>query len=292
MIISMSIFVYVLFTVLIFSRFSYFPDFDNYDMYIDTGKFRERFHLEPMSSVLMGLSSDYDLGAQGYYSLTWVVSSIIVFLVPFFFGKRYFILSVFFLVNPVSMILLQTPRQFLSYSIFILSFFVLSKFKVLLLLVFAFFAHNISGVLSFYYVFLFRCSKFFFVLSFVFGFFAFFWIVEMRYSYYLVDDGIQRGVGRFLYVTSFLLLFWFLSFCQGKSSFYLMRIVLSFLFLIFVYFYTEYGGRFLPYFVVFSWFFYFDLKASLFHFRILISYIFLSFLVVFLIVFIGGFGYG
>jgi hypothetical protein len=282
------IFIYIILSVLILSKVNYFPDYANYDQYITNGTAGLRFSFEPVNAFLMTSMHNLNFSAKEYYWLVWVISSFFLFLIPFIYGKRYFIFSIFLLLNPINIVMFQTPRQFLAYSFFVFALMLSMKIKILFL-VLAILSHTISGFLSLYIVFLMQFRKLFFSLSLLFGLILLVYFTTNIYTVYSADE-IQRGIGRLILFSIFILATLFLAYKKNvKDLFALISILL---FVLLSYKITPYAGRILPFFlpiVLLYLFNSFKKKDSLFIIHILI----LSYLAISTTIIISGrFGYG
>lgn len=266
-----------------------FPDFFNYDQYIRNGTYFPRFSREPFSMWLMQFSGTWNWGAQGYYYLCWILGSLFIFLIPILVGRRYVMLATFILINPVSLVLYQTPRQFLSFSLFTLSVFCAVRIKSVLLIA-STLAHTVSGLVSIALSVLLGSDRKFFLLYLILGSLAFFFIANEFYRFYLLEDDIQRGVGRFIY-TSFMFAL-LLVLCYKKPIIDLLVFLSFFFFIIFLYTQTTYAGRLLPYFILLASLYMFNCFSSRHSVFIIQTFFLSSFFVSFVVVIFGMFGYG
>lgn len=281
--------IYTLMSFFILSSVNNFPDFFNYDQYIRNGTYFPRFSREPFSMWLMQFSGTWNWGAQGYYYLCWILGSLFIFLIPILVGRRYVMLATFILINPVSLVLYQTPRQFLSFSLFTLSVFCAVRIKSVLLIA-STLAHTVSGLVSIALSVLLGSDRKFFLLYLILGSLAFFFIANEFYRFYLLEDDIQRGVGRFIY-TSFMFAL-LLVLCYKKPIIDLLVFLSFFFFIIFLYTQTTYAGRLLPYFILLASLYMFNCFSSRHSVFIIQTFFLSSFFVSFVVVIFGMFGYG
>lgn len=141
-----SIILISLFSVILWFSIIEFPDYSNYQNYIISGDGVFRWGKEPVSIFLMWLSHSLGLDARNYYFIVWSIA-IILMLVQVFFKKCSVSLAVFFLINPAAVVLLQTPRQFLSYVFFCMLITSWPRFKILYSLL-SVITHTVGGVFS------------------------------------------------------------------------------------------------------------------------------------------------
>lgn len=244
---SLYLFFYLVFSFLIlvvYRSYENFPDFHNYTQYIKSEAYFLRFRIEPISVLIMSISSKMKIGGGGYYVLTWLLASFLMMLIPLRYGRRYLCFVTFVLLNPISLILYQTPRQFISFSIFVLSMFLIGKVKYIGIF-FAMLAHTISGFLTLFFsnVIHYRAIKLFSAI--LIAMVGFMLMSLTKYSVYFEESSIQRGVGRYLYVIVFLSVTLILS---AKKSLNNISFVLCMLFLTLLFYaYTSYAGRIMPY---------------------------------------------
>jgi len=275
---------YLVTTYFILSKVEYFPDFYNYNNYIVSETALLRFTFEPFSGLLMSYISN----AKQYYIVTWILSSFILFLVPIFLGKRYFIYSTFLLINPFSIIMFQTPRQFIAYSIFCFLIILNSKYKYFLLFLPLLF-HTITGFFSFFFIFLLNFKKSLFSFFLIIGLFGLYFFTTYVYTFYSSDE-LQRGTGRLFLFLFFIIVIAFLSY--KKKNINIIFLISILIFTLFSYQITPYAGRIIPFFIPIIVLFLmssFNKKDSLFVIHGLMLSMLLMSLVVILI---GGFGYG
>jgi hypothetical protein len=282
------IFIYLILSTIILSKVNYFPDYANYDQYIINGTGSLRFRFEPINAFLMSIMNNLNFSAKEYYLLIWIISSFFLFLIPFIYGRRYFIFSIFLLLNPINIIMFQTPRQFLAYSFFVFALMLSMKIKVLFL-VFAILSHTISGFLSLFIVSLMQFKKILFSISLLFGLILLVYFTSYIYTVYSSDE-IQRGIGRLVLFSIFILVTLFIGYKKDiKEIFALISILL---FVLLSYQITPYAGRILPFFlpiILLYLFNSFKKRDSIF----LIHTLLLSYLIISTTIIISGrFGYG
>lgn len=143
---GLSVILISLFSVILWFSVSSFPDYSNYQHYITSGDGIARWKNEPISILLMWLSHSLGLDARNYYFIVWSVA-LILMVVQVFLKKCSVSLAVFFLINPAAVVLLQTPRQFLSYVFFCMLITSWPRFKILYLLL-SVITHTVGGVFS------------------------------------------------------------------------------------------------------------------------------------------------
>lgn len=281
--------IYFFMSFFILNSIEFFPDYSNYEQYIYKGTYQLRFIYEPLTAVLMYYPEKYNWGALGYYYVVWFLGSVILFLIPLIHGKRYIVFVVFVLFNPISIILFQTPRQFISFCFFVASIFFLLKIKSLLLFL-SLFSHTISGVVSFAFSILLWLNRKLFFISLILGFILFWYVSNSHYSFYLAEEDVQRGMGRLVYFSLMFFLLMFLS--LNKPLF--EKIVFSslFVFVLILYNFTPYAGRLLPYFLVIFSLYLFNSFSSKITNLVVISFLLVSIALSFFIILLGAFGYG
>jgi len=281
--------IYLFMSFFVLNSIEFFPDYSNYNQYIEKGTYQLRFLYEPFTALLMYYPEKYNWGALGYYYVVWFLSSAILFLIPMLYGRRYIVFVVFILFNPITIVLFQTPRQFISFCFFVTSLFFLLKLKTLFLSL-GLLSHTISGFVSISFALLLSLKRRLFFISLIFGFFLFWYISRSAYSFYLVEEEIQRGVGRLAY---FSLLFFLLVFLSLKKPFFEKLIFSSlFVFVLILYIQSPYAGRLLPYFLVLFSLYLFNSFSSKITNLIVVSFFLMSIVFSFFIVLLGMFGYG
>lgn len=132
-------------SVLILSRTSNFPDYNQYNLIISEGWFSIYGHREPLSYVFLKVMHEYSLDAFVYYGATFIIS---VFITLYIASRYDFYLRrtlIFFLLfNPLILISFQTPRQYLATFLILALMHVASPSK-LFFAISSIFTHNITG---------------------------------------------------------------------------------------------------------------------------------------------------
>jgi hypothetical protein len=282
--------IYIVLSYFVLSNVHYFPDYNTYDNYIVQGTAGLRFSEEPLSAYLMMIVHDLNYGAEIYYISLWIISSLLLFItMHLLYGKRYLVFSTLIMLNPISIIIFQTPRQFLSYILFVLALIVSFRLKIILAFL-ALFAHTISGLFSFFLLFIISKKKVFFSFLLFSGLIFIYLLATNRYSFYLIDDGIQRGLGRLYLFLIFNLTLIFLSFKKHKANILLLLSI--FVFTLGTYSITPYAGRLVPYLftiLLLYAFSIFNKKDSVY----ILHLIFMIYLLISAYIVVGGkFGYG
>ena len=281
--------IYFLLSILLLNKILYFPDYSNYNQYIINGTAIVRFISEPISALFMNLLYQLNFGAKEYYTATWIISSIIVFIIPIVYGKRYFIFSIFLLLNPITIILFQTPRQFLAYAIFILGIFIISKSKFLILILILL-THTITGLLAIFLFFLSSIKRKYAIYILFLGLLVLLYATTGAYSRYSHSGEIQRGMGRLFLFLVYGIIILFLGYRKNKLDLLLISSILAFV--VISYKITPYTGRILIMFLPILTLYLFNtfIKRDSF---IVIHMLFLSYLsLTFYILYFGGYGFG
>jgi hypothetical protein len=279
--------IYIVMTPLILSRVEYFPDYNGYERFVESGIYYLLYR-EPLSAISMLLMTWLELSAKEYYIFAWFFTSILIFMIPIYLGKRYIVLSVFLLLNPFTLILFQTPRSFMAYPLFVLALIVTVRYR-LLFIVFGTMFHILSGPYSAFilYIMKFKKNIFSFLL-----FLALLFLIVGAYGYYphYIVHGNVHGQGRLLLFIIFIMTLMVLSI--KKSNVNILMLLAILFFTILSYEAITPAARLIPYLftvVILYSFTRFKKIDSLIILHILyLSYILVSFYVV-----IGGmFGYG
>lgn len=278
-------FLYVLGSILILSNTHNFPDYYVYDAYIQKGTASIRFIFEPISALVMTTLHHAKLGAQAYYLFTWFFSSTVLFLTVFFVGKRYLSFIVFLLFNPINIVMFQTPRQFLGFCFFVAVLMLSTKFKFKFLFsLFSLLSHSISGVLSFFFLFLLKVKKYLIPFILACGAIGFYFIAQYKYSIHLEDNGEKRGMGRLLLFVFQTVIIVFLTLKKPLIDKCILVIILFFIF--YLYQITPIAGRVLPFFSAFIFLYAYKsfkkFDSILIMHTLMLSNIFLSFLIIIL----------
>jgi hypothetical protein len=281
------LFMYILITPLILSKVEYFPDYKGYEKFVEHGIYYLLYR-EPLSAISMLLFTWTDLSAKEYYMFSWMFTSILIFMIPIYLGKRYIVLSVFLLLNPFTLILFQTPRSFMAYPLFILALIITVRYRVLFIL-FATMFHIFSGPYSAFILYIMKFKKSIFsILLFI----ALLFLIFGAYGYWnhYIVHGSVHGQGRLLLFVFFVMVMIALSINKNNTN--ILVLVSILIFTVLSYKTITPAARLIPYLfaivVLYSFTKFKKIDSLIVIHTLFVSYILISFYVV-----IGGmFGYG
>lgn len=251
---NINIVLYLLFVSLVIPSvlsafYPYFPDYNNYNKYISTGSSLERFSVEIGSAYIMHFLNSIGGTASEYYWISTFLFCFCIALVITSFngwGKVHFSLLLIIFMNPIFLILYQTPRFSSALGFFTLSLFYFrgSWYSLVFVLITAS-LHTVLGVFCAICVVIsyFRWwLQFFSVFFIVAGFYLITTgYIDTNYKVYDVDV-YERGAGRtFLFLFNFIV-FLFLSYKSKNKHFIRYSILVSFMCL-FLYLLTPFAHR-------------------------------------------------
>lgn len=264
------------FTAFLIYRYSiFFPDYKGYSQYIITGSALTRFHLEFISAYTMYFFGWLGLDAKHYYSFVWMFFSCSCFYASISINRKKWVFLFFvLLLNPFSLILIQTPRYAFGFSFFLFALYTNGLFKKSVFLGLSFLSHTVIGVFSFLFVVLANINiilvgLFYFTSALFFnliltGFFEFYnsFIV---YNVKLYD----RGIGRFLlFFFSFILGLLMLKIKNKRFQYILMTsFFVSYLFSL-----TPYAHRLLMFPFFMTWVYFFSVNKKKENYIVMASY--------------------
>jgi hypothetical protein len=206
--------------------YEFFPDYNNYNQYVMNGTSLERFSAELGSAYVMYLFGIFGFTASEYY---WFSTFVFCYCVSFVIAsvkrvsKIQFALLLIIFINPIFLIVYQTPRFSSALGFFVLSLFYLrgSWYSVLFILI-TVSLHTVLGVFGAIFVII---SYFRWWLQFVslFIIIAGFYLVttgyiDSSYKVYNVDI-YERGVGRTIMFLINFFVFIVLSYGYQKNHF-------------------------------------------------------------------------
>ena len=123
------------------------PDYYGYEKYIDISDALDRFTLEPVSAIILGMSGS--LGSVSFfYFITTFLFCISCYLYLVSINKFNYITWLIAVINPYSMIILLSPRNSLAISLVIFAMSLSYRFYSILLYILAFGAHNLGSIAS------------------------------------------------------------------------------------------------------------------------------------------------
>ncbi len=226
-------------SIFLIPYYSFFPDFENYSNYIVNGNALARFGLEPLSGWLM-----YATGLAGcataseYYLITTLVLLMSLLYVCYTVDIKFRLATFLTLtINPITLILIQTPRHAMAMGLLMLALVQTKKLLSFLLLFMAISTHTIMGVFGVLFYLSTQFQNKINVVVFLFCIFIFSavtaGIIPTHYEMYGVS-GIQRGVGRVSVMLMYTALFVFMlrGFSQEKLYIIIITCFIYILFLI------------------------------------------------------------
>lgn len=232
--------------MLVLSRVEFFFDFPTYEGYINGFTFFERFDREPLSAVLMYFAAKGELGAEGYYYITWYMVFIpIVWALYKKHHRAWFVLSLFVFFNPVMLIVFQTPRQFVAVGFFLLSI-LFSGWIRIFSLICILLAHTVSGLFVCGLFFVYQLQRNLYPLLFGLLLIAYYLFLQGYYDFYI--DSHDRGVGRLFYTILIFAIFSFLTFLKkGKEKEFIVNM---FFFVVAAFILSPFGSRLFIFFIL------------------------------------------
>ena len=281
------LFLYIFITPFIISKVEYFPDFPNYEAFIDNGIYYLLYR-EPLSALSMLLFTWFDLTAKEYYIFSWFFASTLIFLIPLFLGRRYIVLSVFLLLNPFTLILFQTPRSFMAYPLFVLTLMITIRYR-LLFMIFSIMFHIFSGSYSAFILYIMKFKKVKFSIILFFALVALLFVALLYKPDYIVHGNVN-GQGRLLLFIFFVIVLIFLSIKKINTNIIVLMSIL--IFTILSYSTITPAARLIPYLFTIIILYSFT-KFRKFDSLVIIHSLFIGYILISFYVVIGGmFGYG
>ena len=276
-----------------------FPDYDSYSNYVYKENGYLRYVQEPISAVFVYFVSILKLDTIYLFYFTWVFYFFSCLKVADSLEDSFYkILFLFFLLfNPLSLILYQTPRFLLAISFFYIAFLHLNKSikKSIFFLIFCFLSHNFLGLISLSFLFIrysYSLKTYWFLFisfSFLFCFFILANIISQSYPYYFNHDVYDRGVGRYFYTLTSVLILCFLSLKRFKDfTFYLICLIM-FSYLMYLTPYFHRVSSVLIFMIFYTICYY---KSSLYYKYIISIFFIFSSIFSFFIVYFGLYSYG
>ncbi len=123
------------------------PDYTGYEKYLDISDALERFPLEPISALALGLSGTIGR-LEAFYFICTLFYCISCFIYLSSLGKSNFISWFCIVVNPFSIIIFLSPRNCLGIALVILALSFRSRVWSALVTIFAFGSHNLGAAAS------------------------------------------------------------------------------------------------------------------------------------------------
>ncbi|HAS8519803.1 TPA: hypothetical protein I7750_19540 [Vibrio vulnificus] len=217
---------FIIFPIIFISSFilasysQYFPDYNNYDNYIVGGTSFLRFYREPLSALIMQTFHYFGLSAYEYYLSSILVLFYSISRLVIKSKCRFPILTVVLIFfNPVTLILIQTPRHVYSMALALLAFSSKGS-KLYFLLLLSLLLHNVMGALAVFFLvtskvnnkinYILASAGVLFFVAVLSGF------INLGYDFYDTSE-IQRGVGRVLLFV-ILLLYTSIVVCKNRSA--------------------------------------------------------------------------
>lgn len=276
-------------SVLIVSRVAYFPDFLQYDWYVDSDRYFRRFFAEPVSATLMWMSALLKWGAAGYFLFIWLafMTTVIVISVRHY-PTLWFTVAMFLLFNPLTIVAYRTPRSFTAVVAFL---WILHSKRVRRALAMALtvLSHNITGVFVAGLMAVRRVGPLLQGLMFSVGIALFYLISISQFAQYVLSD-VARGRAQTLYAFTFLAVFMLLFF-RKRVEHYLYFVAL-FAFIVVAYALAPYAYRFFLLWLIWAFLFAAATLTGRDSRLILRAYVGLSVALSLSLVVTGQFGYG
>jgi hypothetical protein len=151
---------------LIYKYSVFFDDYPRYSKYVITGRALARYAHEFIASYPMYFIGILGFDADLYYSFTWLV-----FAHSCYYSskktnhKNWILLFFILLMNPMGLILIQTPRSMCAFSFFLYALSTKGFLKKGVLCSLSFFSHLGFGAFSFLFVFLVHMNLFWVFLA-------------------------------------------------------------------------------------------------------------------------------
>ena len=278
----------ILMSSLVVGKSPNFFDYDNYDDMLETGSYVLRYQQEPISMVMMYLSTFLDEGAFGFYLIVWVLYLLsVVYLSLRYYAHIWFTASTFLLFNPLSIMAFLTPRHFLSLTLILLAIH-LTRIRALLVLGSSVLAHFVLGVFALFFVRLQKYSNFISFLLMFFGVASFYiFMVEMYPQ--LMEKGLDQGRGQAIYGLIFLFIYYLVMFRKSvKFGFY----ITSYFFILILYLINPIAYRFFSLWIIMAFLYMVSNLKKKDSFLIIRGFTFLSVGLSAFIVMTGMYGYG
>lgn len=227
-------------SILIVSRSPFFPDFLQYDWYVETDRYFRRFFIEPVSATLMWLSALGKWGAEGYYLFVWLTFVVTVLVISVrHYPTIWFTVAMFLMFNPLTLVAYRTPRSFTALVAFL---WVLHSKRVRrgIAVALSILSHNITGAFVVCLMVVRRMGPVVQVLMFGAALTIFYLMSTTDLARYFISE-IDRGRAQALYAFTFLVLFIFLL-CRKRVEY--LYFVALFVFISAIYALSPYAYRF------------------------------------------------
>lgn len=200
-----------------------------------------RFAKEFFSYIALTVVINLGGGAAEYYLLTTVMLycsfGYYVYVHRGYHGLLFTLLFlVMLMLNPLTLILLETPRTVMAVSFFVFSMSIRNVIASRSFLIFSCLSHMAVGVFSLLFHYFIKVRVYYAVVGFaIVGFFLFFIGGDLKYAIYFdSSDDVRRGLGRLLLATASILFVLFISrfFLKLKLKIILVLLSLTLVFLI------------------------------------------------------------
>lgn len=188
------------FVIIIGEYVFYFPDYYNYERYIVDGTSFIRFYQEPISACIMYAIHYMEGSSYWYY-----VISILMLNYSYYFlcgtvkSNTKYILFIFLLLNPINLILIQTPRYVIALAFCFLAINANTKIKLFAWSILILLTHTVMGVFFILFITMVGMKNRYnlIIVLIVVGLFAIFTkvIVPLGFERMLSSD-LSRGFGR------------------------------------------------------------------------------------------------